>query len=176
MLLSSKLPILQKARLLKVGQIQPLSKYHRLCVSLIAPHGFTDLWMFPFKDWTINYGTAGALIAFQPKSIQFIILYLFSLIHLKNDISVPFPFQLLYSLGVHLSWVCFPEWALSYLAWIHTSSHYIRVIPFLTNIQIFSLVMTHILVYILIQKYEPQDLSFNRVWIPIVIGHIMTNC
>ena len=67
MLLSSKLPILQKARLLKVGQIQPLSKYHRLCVSLIAPHGFTDMWMFPIKECVINYGLSGALIAFQPK-------------------------------------------------------------------------------------------------------------
>lgn len=175
MLLSSKLPILQKAHLLKVGQIQPLSKYHRLCVSLIAPHGFTDFWIFPFKDWSINYGTAGVLMAFQAKSIQFITLFLFSLIHLKNDISVSLPFQVLYSLGVHLSWICFPEWALSYLAWIHTSSHYIRVIPFLTNIQIFSLVMTHILVYTLIQKYELKDLSFKGIWIPIVIGHIMTN-
>ena len=87
----------------------------------------------------------------------------------------PLPIQLAYSAAVHSSWVFFPEWALTYLAWIHTTLHYKRILPFLNPLQIITLIMTHFFVYFLIQNYETDDLMFNGVWIPIVIGHIMTN-
>ena len=55
MLVLHKLPILQKAVLFKHGHSQPISKYHALCLSFIAPHGSTDIWMHPMKKYFINY-------------------------------------------------------------------------------------------------------------------------
>ena len=45
-----KLPILQKAKLLQYSQTQPLSNYDALCLSVIIPHGSTDIWMYPLKN------------------------------------------------------------------------------------------------------------------------------
>ncbi len=175
MLTSSKLPILQKAHLMRFGHNKPLSTYHAVCLSLIAPHGSTDMWVHPIQKYALNYGSSCALFLFQPIRIKFFFLFLYSIYHLMHDISAIAPVQLAYSAGLHLSWVCFPEWALTYLAWIHTPLHYARVIPLLTKLQLFSLAMTHIFVYFLIRKYETNDLSFGGTWIPLVIGHIMTN-
>lgn len=175
MLVSHKLPLLQKASLLKRGYIQPISKYHALCLSFIAPHGSTDMCIYPLKKYFLNYGSSCAFFLFQSLSFKFVYLILYSLYHIKNDIVAPLPIQLMYSAAVHSSWIFFPEWALTYLAWIHTTLHYKRILPFLNPLQIITLIMSHFFVYFLIQNYETDDLMFNGVWIPIVIGHIMTN-
>lgn len=175
MLVSHKLPILQKAALFKRGHIQPISKYHALCLSFIVPHGSTDIWMHPVKKYFLNYGSSCVFFLFQSLPFKFASLFLYSLYHVKNDIVAPLPIQLAYSAAVHSSWIFFPEWALTYLAWIHTTLHYKRVLPFLNPLQIITLFTSHLFVYFLIQKYETDDLMFNGVWIPIVIGHIMTN-
>ena len=46
MLLLKKLPIIQKAQILDYNHIQPLSAYHKICLSTIIPHGSTDAWIF----------------------------------------------------------------------------------------------------------------------------------
>lgn len=175
MLTLHKLPIIQKAQLLYYGHTKPMSKYHALCLSFIVPHGNTDMWMFPMKKYALNYGSSFAFFMFQPMRIKFIFLFLYSFFHMKNDIAGPMALQLAYSAGIHLSWVWFPEWALSYLAWIHTTLHYKKVLPFLTKTQLLSLLMTHVFVYIVLRKYTTDDLSFGGTWVPLVIGHIMTN-
>jgi len=175
MLLSRKLPIIQKSKLLYKGHIKPLSNYHTLCLSFIIPHGSTDMWIFPMKKYAFNYGSSAALFMFQPMRIKFLFLFLYSFFHIKNDIQASLPIQLVYSSAIHLSWACFPEWALTYLAWIHTSLHYYKVVPFLSKLQLCTLFVTHIFTYILLKKYETDDLSLGGSWIPIVIGHIMTN-
>jgi len=144
-------------------------------LSLIIPHGSTDMWMYPIQKYALNYGSSFAFFMFQPIRIQFLFLFLYSLYHVKNDIVVKLPLQLLYSLALHTSWICFPSWALTYFAWIHVALHYYRVIPFLSMVQLFSLAMTHVFVYYLLNKFESQDLHFGGTWVPIVIGHIMTN-
>lgn len=175
MLQVHKLPILKKAALFKYGHLQTLSTYDKLCLSLIIPHGSTDMWMYPIQKYALNYGSSFAFFMFQPIRIQFLFLFLYSLYHVKNDIVVKLPLQLLYSLALHTSWICFPSWALTYFAWIHVALHYYRVIPFLSMVQLFSLAMTHVFVYYLLNKFESQDLHFGGTWVPIVIGHIMTN-
>lgn len=175
MLSLSKLPIMKKAVLLKHGHTQPISKYHALCLSYMIPHGSTDMWMFPLKKYAFNYGSSCAFLMFQPMRIKYLLLFLYSLLHMKNDIRGPLGLQLVYSTGLHLSWVWFPEWAITYLALIHTSMHYRRVIPFLNATQIATLFVSQLFVYFLLQKYEADDLSFGGTWIPLVIGHIMTN-
>ncbi len=175
MLQVHKLPILKKVVLFKYGHLQTLSTYDKLCLSLIIPHGSTDMWMYPIQKYALNYGSSFAFFMFQPIRIQFLFLFLYSLYHVKNDIVVKLPLQLLYSLALHTSWICFPSWALTYFAWIHVALHYYRVIPFLSMVQLFSLAMAHVFVYYLLNKFESQDLHFGGTWVPIVIGHIMTN-
>jgi hypothetical protein len=41
--------------------------------------------------------------------------------------------------------------------------------------QVFSLAMTHVFVYYLLTKFNSSDLYYGGAWVPIVIGHIMTN-
>lgn len=175
MLIPRNLPIIQKSNLLYKGHIQPLSNYHALCLSFIIPHGSTDMWTFPIKKYAFNYGSSAAFFMFQPMRIKFLFLFLYSFFHIKNDIQASLPIQLAYSTAIHLSWAWFPEWAITYLAWVHTSLHYYKVIPFLSKLQICTLFATHVFVYFLLKNYRTDDLSLGGSWIPIVIGHIMTN-
>lgn len=175
MLQVRKLPIIKKAVLFKRGHLQPLSTYDKLCLSLIIPHGSTDMWMYPIQKYALNYGSSFAFFMFQPMRIQFLFLFLYSLYHVKNDLVAKLPLQLFYSVALHASWICFPSWALTYLSWIHVSLHYYRVIPFLSLFQVFSLAMTHVFVYYLLNKFNSSDLYYGGVWVPIVIGHIITN-
>ena len=175
MIVSHKLPIIKKAFLLKHGHTKSLSVYHCACLSFIIPHGSTDIWMYPIQKYMINYGSSFAFFFFQPMRVKYLFLFLYSILHIKNDICGPLPIQLLYSLGIHLSWIWFPEWALTYLALIHTVLHYTKVVPFLNKIQIISLALTQVFVYMMIKSYETRDLSYGGTWIPIIIGHIMTN-
>ena len=56
MLILRKLPIVQKSNLIYKGHAKPLSNYHAFCLSFIIPHGSTDMWMFPIKNYGLNYG------------------------------------------------------------------------------------------------------------------------
>ena len=175
MLLSQKLPIIQKSNLLYKGHTKSLSHYHSLCLSFIIPHGSTDAWIFPIKKYALNYASSSVFFMFHPMRIKFFFLFLYSIFHIKNDIEASLPIQLAYSCAIHVSWLWFPQWAISYLAWIHTSLHYYKVIPFLNNLQLCTLFATHIFVYFLLKNYKIDDLSLGGSWIPIVIGHIITN-
>lgn len=175
MILSHKLPIIKKAFQLKHGYIKPLSPYHYACLSFIIPHGSTDIWMYPVKKCMFNYGSSFAFFMFQPIRVKYFFLFLYSIFHIKNDISAPIVAQLVYSLGLHASWIWFPEWAITYLALIHSVLHYTKVIPLLNKGQIITLACTQLFVCMLIRSYETKDLSFGGTWIPVVIGHIMTN-
>ena len=95
MLTPQKLPIVQKAQLLYYGHMKPISKYHALCLSLIVPHGNTDMWMFPVKKYALNYGSSFAFFMFQPMRIKFIFLFLYSFFHLKITLLVHWLFNLL---------------------------------------------------------------------------------
>jgi hypothetical protein len=175
MLYIKTLPIVKKINLLKFNHIKNVSKYHALCLSVIIPHSSTDMWIHPVKKWSINYGSSITLFMFQPIRIKFIVLLMYSLYHIKNDISAKLPLQILYSCGIHFSWFIFPEWVLSYLAFIHVSLHYFRTFPLLNSTQLFTLLLSHIFVYKLLEKNEISELSYGGSWIPLVIGHIMTN-
>lgn len=171
-----KLPILQKAKLLQYSQTQPLSKYDALCLSVIIPHGSTDIWMYPLKKYALLYGSSFSFIMFQPIKIKYIMLFLYSLIHIKNDLYINrLSLQFLYSGLLHLSWLWYPEWSLSYLAWIHTFIHYKKVLPLLSKLQCFSLLITSIFIYFLLVNQYIYEYNCNNIWIPIVIGHILTN-
>ena len=175
MIYMKTLPIIKKMNLLKFNHIKNVSKYHALCLSVIIPHGSTDMWVHPFNKWSINYGSSILLFMFQPIRIKFIFLFMYSLYHIKNDISTKLPLQILYSLGVHYSWLIFPEWSLTYLAFIHVSLHYFKVLHLLNKIQIITLILSHIFVYKIVKNKEISEISYGGSWIPLVIGHIMTN-
>ena len=96
MLQVHKLPIIKKAVLLKHGHLKTLSNYDKLCLSLIIPHGSTDMWMYPIQKYALNYGSSFAFFMFQPMHIQFLFLFLYSLYHVKNDLVIKIPLQLFY--------------------------------------------------------------------------------
>lgn len=169
------LPLIQKINTITQNQQNTMSCYHRICLSIIIPHGSTDAWLFPHKHYLINYGTTMCLFGVQSLNLKFVSLFLYSIYHMKNDIRAVLPLQLLYSCALHVSWVFYPEWSLTYLAWIHTSLHYSRVFHSLNQTRVLALFLMQIFVFLLLKKYEEYDLPFNGLWIPIVIGHITTN-
>lgn len=175
MLQRSRLPIVQKARLLQIGHVKALSRYHALCLSFIVPHGTTDLFVGSPKPCALSYGAATAGFMFQPTRRKFFALFLASLFHLKDDVQGPLLLQVAFSLALHCSWVWFPEFALSYLAWVHTALHYWRVRSFLRLEHLGALLLLQSFVYFLARRFETDELSFGASWVPLVLGHIASN-
>ena len=169
-------PILQKAKLLKNNQLQPLSKYHALCLSVIIPHGSTDMFIYPIEKYATSYISTFSLIAFQPIKIKYLMLFLYSFIHIKNDLHINFfHLQTIYSAILHLSWIWYPEWSLTYFAWIHTFIHYKKIIHLLNKVQCFSLFITSLFIFYLLENKNINQYNYNGLWIPIIIGHILVN-
>lgn len=168
-----KLPILKKAQLLQYGNIKKLKPYHHICLSLIIPHGSTDIWTHEYKKVAINYGSSFLCLSLLSKPIQYILLFFYSVLHVRNDCPLSLPYPYIYSILLHTSWLWFPEWAFTYFAWIHTILHYIKVKPFLSPKKYLSLLSFSFGIYFLIKRQNIEN--HESLWIPIVIGHILTN-
>lgn len=78
-------------------------------------------------------------------------------------------------MGVHLSWVFFPNIALSYLAWFHTLIHYLKLAKVLTNTNKIILLASTVVTFYIINTKNINDINNNGLWIPLVIGHVINN-
>ena len=171
------LPILKKFNLLKTSQLKPLSKYHKVCLSVIIPHGLTDSLIYPGEIYVTNYLSSCLFFSGFPINLKFIIFFLYSIYHIRNDFVGGFIKRMLYSVGIHLSWCFFPEWSLTYLAWIHTALHYYKTRMYLSKIEISSFIICGIFLYGImsdesIYKFIKDYIKMG-MWIPIIIGHIL---
>ena len=167
------LPILKKYNRFQTNNLQPLSKYHKLCLSVIVPHGTTDILVFNKNTCLINYFSTFCCFNFFNTNIKFIFLLFYSLYHIRNDVSGVFGIKMLYSFLVHCSWIYFPESSLTYLAWIHSILHYKKVLPYITRLDIFSLICFSICTYFILSINDFSEYTHQGYWIPIVIGHII---
>tara|TARA_B110000495_G_C22927130_1_gene541883 strand:+ start:571 stop:1113 length:543 start_codon:yes stop_codon:yes gene_type:complete len=167
------LPILKKYNTLKTNNLQPLSKYHKLCLSVIVPHGSTDILLFNKNTCLINYLSTFCFFNFYNTNIKFTFLLLYSLYHIRNDINGMIGVKMLYSLLVHCSWIYFPESSLTYLAWIHSILHYKKVLPHLTRLNIFSLICLGLCTYFILSINDYSEYTHQEYLIPIVIAHII---
>ncbi len=170
-------PILNKYQLLKTARLKPLSRYHKLCLSVIIPHGLTDSIIYPREIYALNYLSSCLFFSFYSINLKFLFFYLYSIYHIRNDISGPLVIRLLYSTGIHISWCFFPEWSLTYLACIHTVLHYYTIRRRFSKIGVITFISYSIITYILM-SYDCtynfiKEHTKNGLWIPIIIGHIL---
>ncbi|MBI96713.1 hypothetical protein CL656_06180 [bacterium] len=170
------LPIIKKYEIIKRCQLKPLTKYHKLCLSFIIPHGSTDILVFDKIKVIQNYLFSFAIFNLFEVYLKYIFLFLFSVFHIRNDVTTNSQlFKILYSIGIHSSWVIFPEFSLTYLTWIHTIIHYSRVLPLLNKSQICSIIICTLLAFIVVNDTYFQHYIDESLWIPLIIGHILNN-
>lgn len=167
------LPILNKYNILQASKLKPLSKYHRLCLSVIIPHGTTDILLINKNTCFTNYLSTFFFLNFYNTHLKYFFLMLYSLYHIRNDISGPIGIKLIYTLIVHSTWIYFPESSLSYLAWIHSILHYKHVIPHITRLDVFSIICLGICNYFMLHRDDYSEYTHQGFWIPIVIAHII---
>ena len=125
------LPILQKYNVISCKSLKPLSNYHRLCLSVIIPHASTDVLINPSIVPYSNYLYSIAFFSCYGIHFKFFLFFLYSLYHIRNDIPGIFINKIVYSSIIHSSWIFFPEFSLSYLAWIHVILHYYKSFKFI---------------------------------------------
>lgn len=169
------LPIFNKYNIIKLKEIKPLSLYDKVCLSLVIPHGLTDLMIYPREICMFNYLYTCFFYSIYSTNLRYIFLCLFSLLHIKNDIPGNFWIKASYSMGLHLSWVFFPKIALSYLAWFHTLFHYLKLAKVLTTTNKIILLASTVITFYIINTKNINDINNNGLWIPLVIGHVINN-
>ena len=160
---------------LKHKNLKPLSTYNKACLSYVIPHGITDLFVYPGEISLFNYSYTFLFYNMYPNFIKYLFLMLFSVYHLRNDINGGIILKSLYTIGIHTSWIFFPEWSLSYLSWIHTTLHYFRLIKILKNHQKILILLLTSFMYLLLDNVNINDLNKEKLWIPLVIAHIINN-
>ena len=169
------LPIINKYNIIKLKQIKPFTLYDEVCLSLVIPHGLTDLMIYPREIYIFNYLYTLFFYSIYSTNLRYIFLCLFSLIHIKNDIAGNIWIKALYSIGIHLSWIYFPEIALSYLAWFHTMFHYLKLIKVLTISNKIVLLTSTLVTFYIINTKNINDINSNGLCIPLVIGHVINS-
>ena len=172
-LIKTPLPILHKYHLFQTNKLERLTKYHRLCYSVIIPHATTDLIMINNNICLINYLSTLFCFNFYNRHIKFIFLFLYSIFHIRNDIHGLMSIKFLYSMFIHGTWICFPEFSLSYLAWVHSLLHYKKVLPYLSKFDVVSLMTLGIITYFALDSKDYSEYTNQGYWIPLMIGHII---
>lgn len=172
-LIKTPLPILHKYHLFQTNKLERLTKYHRLCYSVIIPHATTDLIMINNNICLINYLSTLFCFNFYNRHIKFIFLFLYSIFHIRNDIHGLMSIKFLYSMFIHGTWICFPEFSLSYLAWVHSLLHYKKVLPYLSKFDVVSLMTLGIITYFALDSKDYSEYTNQGYWIPFMIGHII---
>lgn len=168
-------PILVRCSVLRNNNIKPLSTYHKVCLSYVIPHGITDLFVYPREISLFNYYYTFIFYSFYPKFIKYLLLTIFSVYHVRNDIYGGIFLKYLYTIGIHSSWVFFPEWSLTYLSWIHTTLHYMRVMKLLNNYQKLFILFLTISTFHFLGRVNINDVNKEVLWIPLVIGHVINS-
>ena len=167
------LPIFNKYSILKTKQIKPLSTYHKVCLAYVIPHGMTDLFLYSGEITNINYVYNYLFYSIYPARLKYLLLCLFSLYHLRNDIRGPLFIKIMYSIGIHVSWIIYPEWSITYLAWIHTTLHYLALYKLLNNLSKLILLFSSIMTFMVLNYKNINDCNKEGLWIPLVIAHVI---
>jgi len=167
------IPMLQKYNIMSTNSLKPLSTYHKVCLSVIVPHATTDVLINTDPMSYVNYLFSFLFLSVYDIRIKYILLIIHSIYHIRNDIQGPFIVKILYSIIIHSSWVFFPEFSLSYLAWIHTFIHYYNSFPMINITAKVSIVCLTFLVYYIINNIDINNYVKKEYWIPCVIGHIV---
>ena len=81
--------------------------------------------------------------------------------------------QIMYSIGIHLSWTVYPEWSITYFAWIHTTLHYLKLSRILNSSSKLFLLFSSIITYIVLHNKNINDCNKEGLWIPLVIAHVI---
>lgn len=173
MIINKSLPILRQYHLFQTNKLGALTKYHRLCYSVIIPHATTDVISINHNICLINYLSTLFCFNFYNRNIKFIFLFLYSLFHIRNDIHGLISIKILYSILIHGTWIFFPESSLSYLAWVHSFLHYKKVLPYLTKFDVVSLITLGIITYFMLDSKDYSEYTNQGYWIPFMIGHII---
>jgi hypothetical protein len=134
---------------------------------ILAPHGVTDIFDFEWSMIIFFYGLGQLITMVSPLFLQFVWLYLFSIVHIKNDFR-HYPWSS--SILLHLPWLFNKNIAITYLTFIHTPLHYRR--SFLNGYMFSKLVTIIIFTYIcsLCPRFELLD--YHQYWIGVILGHI----
>lgn len=134
-------------------------------VSLIAPHGMTDLFSHPLP-LVLKTHAATALLCSYPKTRP-LLLAIVSVSHLGNDFH-----SLAASFAIHLLWVIAPKTCLPYLAFFHTPLHYSRCKPPILLFTVFTLIA-----YLSFESIQAKMNSlFGKYWwVAPVSGHVLLN-
>lgn len=170
---SFNIPILQKYKIISHKSLKPLCKYHKLCLSVIIPHASTDVLITPSLTAYGNYLYLMTFFNFFNVNIKFILFFFYSLYHIRNDISGNFIIKMVYSSLIHSSWIFFPEFSLSYLAWIHVVCHYYKLNSLLMFYDKISIGIFSLFVYFILDKIDINEFTQKGYWIPLVISHII---
>ena len=72
MIISKSLPILHQYHLFQTNKLGALTKYHRLCYSIIIPHATTDVISINHNICLINYLSTLFCFNFYNRNIKFI--------------------------------------------------------------------------------------------------------
>ncbi len=168
------LPIFQKYKTLSEKTLKPLSTYHKICLSVIVPHASTDVLVNSNHIPYVNYLFSSLFFTSYGIRLKYFLFFMYSVYHIRNDIQGKFITKIMYSLLVHSSWVYFPEFSLSYLAWIHVFIHYNKIFPMISITSKISMLCLTFFVYLIIHKIDINEVSQKGYWIPFVIGHILT--
>jgi len=167
------LPIFNKYSILKTKQIKPLTTYHKVCLAYVIPHGMTDLFLYSGEIPYINYIYNYLFYSIYPTNLKYLLLCLFSLYHIRKDVCGSLLIQIMYSIGIHLSWTVYPEWSITYLAWIHTTLHYLKLSRILNTSSKLFLLFSSIITYIVLHNKNINDCNKEGLWIPLVIAHVI---
>ncbi len=168
------LPILQKYKTLSKKTLKPLSTYHKICLSVIIPHASTDMLLPSIHIPYVNYLFSSLFFTSYGIRLKYVLFFMYSIYHIRNDVPGKLITKLAYSLLIHTSWAYFPEFSLSYLAWIHVMIHYYKMFPILTSAGRASMLCLTLFVYFIIHKIDINEVAQKGYWIPFVIGHILT--
>ena len=167
------IPILQKYKIMSTSSLKPLSTYHKVCLSVIVPHATTDVLITPNAMTYANYLFSFLFFSVYDIRMKYILFLIHSIYHIRNDIQGSFIVKILYSIIIHSSWVYFPEFSLSYLAWIHTFIHYYKSFPMITTTAKVSMACLTFIIYFIINNIDINDFVKKEYWMPCVIGHII---
>tara|TARA_E500000178_G_C16653253_1_gene587350 strand:+ start:157 stop:633 length:477 start_codon:yes stop_codon:yes gene_type:complete len=145
-------------------------------LSLVSPHGYTDLVTMPVPNVLATHGIVLASINSIPIEDRFIILLPFSVIHIRKDFCIDsFSLKFFLSTCLHGLWLVDPNVAKLYLSLIHTPLHYIKLEhknKYLLGILgiLFSFFLSNLPI-----EFNLNIDSFDRLWVSPIVSHIILN-
>ena len=136
----------------------------------LAPHGITDVFDFHWSQILFFYSLGQFITLISPSFLRFTWLYLFSILHIRNDFRY-YPWTS--SILLHLPWLINKKIAIGYLTFIHTPLHYRRTIG---DGYMYSKIIS-IILFTYLCSFIPdfELLDYHQYWIGVILGHIFVH-